>query len=420
VTDRANDLVHEDAPGVRAILGPGDGKSVMPTLPVALRQLPRTSPKRRLEMAARAALAEVGTVVVKVGSSSLTTNGRLADEKIARVADQVLAASQQGRRVILVSSGAILSGTAHLRLEKRPRTMPMKQALAAVGNVLLMERYHHYFEDRGQPVALVLLTRYDVSDRHHYLNARNTLSTLLDLGVLPIVNENDTVATDEIKFGDNDNLSATVANLVGAELLVILSDVGGLHPHDPRLHPQSRSISFIERIDDTVFAMAGGSDHGVGGMMTKVQAASAATQGGCAVVVTDAAAPDALVKILAGERIGTLFAPQGERLGSRKRWLAAGLGSKGQVRLDAGACRALLEQGRSLLPVGVTAVDGSFEAGDLVTLLGPGGTSIGSGLTNYSSAQLAAILGKHTNELDPEFDFDEVIHRNNMLLWHQD
>jgi glutamate 5-kinase len=378
------------------------------------------SPKRQREMDVRAALAEVSTVVVKVGSSSLTTNGRLADEKIARVSDQVLAASQQGRRVILVSSGAILSGTAHLRLEKRPRTLPMKQAMAAVGNVLLMERYQSYFQQHDQPVGLVLLTRYDVSDRQHYLNARNTLNALLDIGVLPIVNENDTVATDEIKFGDNDNLSATVANLVGAELLVILSDVGGLHPRDPRVYPESRAISFIERIDDTVMDIAGASMHGVGGMITKVQAARVATQAGCAVVVTDAAAPNALARILAGERLGTLFAPQGNPLGGRKRWLAAGLGSTGRIRLDDGACRALVEQGRSLLPVGVTAVEGTFEAGHVVTLLSPSGTAIGSGLTNYSASQLAAIRGRHTNELGPDCDFDEVIHRNNLVLWQQE
>jgi glutamate 5-kinase len=378
------------------------------------------SPKRRRELAARAALADVSTVVIKVGSSSLTTNGRLSDEKIAHVGDQVLAASRQGRRVILVSSGAIVSGTAHLRLEKRPRTLPAKQAMAAVGNVLLMERYQRFFQERGQPVGLVLLTRYDVGDRQHYLNARNTLNALLDLGVLPIVNENDTVATEEIRFGDNDNLSALVANLVGAELLVILSDVGGLHPSDPRVHPESRAISFIERVDDEVMAMAGGSAHGVGGMVTKIQAARVATQAGCTVVLTDAAAPDALPRILSGERLGTLFAPQGERAGSRKRWLAAGLGSAGRLRLDAGACRALLEQGRSLLPVGVTAVEGAFEAGDVVTLFSPGGLAIGSGLSNYSATQLATIRGKHTNELDADCDFDEVIHRNNMVLWHSE
>jgi glutamate 5-kinase len=368
----------------------------------------------------RAALADVRTVVVKVGSSSLTTNGRLSDEKIARVGEQVLAASQQGRRVILVSSGAIISGMAHLRREKRPRTLPMKQAMAAVGNVLLMERYQRFFQEHGQAVGLVLLTRYDVGDRHHYLNARNTLNALLDLGVLPIVNENDTVATDEIRFGDNDNLSALVANLVGAELLVILSDVGGLHPSDPRLHPESRAISFIERVDDTVMAMAGGSHRGVGGMTTKVQAARIATQAGGSVVLTDAAAPDALLRILAGERLGTLFAPQGERAGSRKRWLAAGLGSTGQLRLDAGACHALLQKGRSLLPVGVAGVEGAFEAGDVVTLMTLDGVPIGSGLTNYSAAQLWQIRGKHTNELGSECDFDEVIHRNNMVLWHSE
>ncbi len=376
--------------------------------------------KRQHEMSVRGTLSGARTVVVKVGSSSLTTNGRLTDEKIAHVGAQVLAASKQARRVILVSSGAILSGTAHLRLEKRPRTLPIKQAMAAVGNVLLMERYQSYFQEYDQPLGLVLLTRNDVVNRRHYLNARNTLNALLDLGVLPIVNENDTVATDEIKFGDNDNLSAVVANLVGAELLVILSDVGGLHPRDPRFYPESRAISFIERIDETVVAMAGGSVHGVGGMITKVQAARAATQAGCAVVLTDATAPDALIKILAGERLGTLFAPQGERVGSsRKRWLSAGLGSVGQIRLDDGACRVLLEQGRSLLPVGVTRVEGAFEAGDVVTMVRPNGSPIGSGLTNYSSTQLTAICGKHTNELGDDYDFDEVIHRNNMVLWHQ-
>src|SRR5215207_286326 len=236
------------------------------------------SPKRTRELALRASLADVSTLVVKVGSSSLTAQGRLSDEKIARVGAQVLAASRQGRRVILVSSGAILSGLARMRLEKRPRRLPVKQAMAAIGNVLLVERYQRYFEAEGQPVGLVLLTRNDVGDRRHYLNARNTLNALLDLGVIPIVNENDTVATEEIKFGDNDNLSALVANLIGAELLVILSDVGGLHPKDPRVYPEARAIAFIERVDEAVFRMAGGSRTGVGGMTTKVQAARVATQ----------------------------------------------------------------------------------------------------------------------------------------------
>jgi glutamate 5-kinase len=396
----------------------------------------------------RAALSEIGTVVVKVGSSSLTHHGRLDDEKIERIARQVLGArsgkrlssdaapSRNGhagalaaappRRVILVSSGAIAAGVGHLRREKRPRTLPLKQAMAAVGNVLLMERYQRYFGAADQPVAQVLLTRQDVGDRHRYLNARNTLNALLDLGVVPIVNENDTVATDEIKFGDNDNLSALVANLIGADLLVILSDVGGLHPKDPRVYPESRAISFIERVDDAVFAMAGGSagSVGVGGMITKIQAAQVATQAGCAVVIADAGEPDALLKILAGRRLGTLFAPQGagttptgRPVASRKRWMSAGLGSMGRVVLDAGACRALLDHGRSLLPVGVVHVEGAFEAGDLVTLVAPSGALIGRGLTNYSAAQLAAIRGKRTNDLDPDCDFAEVVHRNNMVLW---
>ncbi len=410
------------------------------------------SPKRARELALRGALAEVSTLVVKVGSSSLTHHGRLADEKIGRIAAQVLAArngvggqrppaAERGtatgaaatapatahtRRVILVSSGAIAAGVGQLRLEKRPRTLPLKQAMAAVGNVLLMERYQRYFGAAGQPVAQVLLTRQDIGDRQRYLNARNTLNALLDLGVVPIINENDTVATDEIKFGDNDNLSALVANLIGAELLVILSDVGGLHPRDPRVYPESRAISFIERVDDAVFGMAGGaaSTVGVGGMLTKIQAAQVATQAGCAVVIADAGEPDALLKILAGRRVGTLFAPQGagsasawRPVASRKRWMSAGLSSAGRLVLDAGACRALLDHGRSLLPVGVVQVQGSFEAGDLVTLVAPSGELIGRGLTNYSATQLATIHGKRTNDLPPECDFAEVIHRNNMVLW---
>jgi glutamate 5-kinase len=380
----------------------------------------------------RDALADVTTLVVKVGSSSLTHHGRLADEKIARIAAQVLAASRtttragQRRRVILVSSGAIAAGIGQMRLEKRPRTLPHKQAMAAIGNVLLMERYQRYFGAEDQPVAQVLLTRQDVGDRRRYLNARNTLNALLDLGVIPIVNENDTVATDEIKFGDNDNLSALVANLIGAELLVILSDVGGLHPKDPRVYPEARAIAFIERVDEAVFRMAGGSSSGVGvgGMFTKVQAAQVATQAGCAVVIADAGEWDALLKILGSKRLGTLFAPQGvgaapagRPVASRKRWMTAGLSSMGTLVLDAGACRALLDQGRSLLPVGVTAVEGTFDAGDLVTLVAPTGAPIGRGLTNYSSLQLAAIRGKRTNDLAVDCDFAEVIHRNNMVLW---
>jgi glutamate 5-kinase len=396
----------------------GSPSSVVHRPPTA-DDLTGASPKRVRELVARRALSDVSTVVVKVGSSSLTHHGRLDDEKIARLGAQVLATARQGRRVILVSSGAIVAGLAQMRLDKRPRSLPMKQAMAALGQGLLMGRYERFFSAHQQPVGQVLLTPRDVGDRRHYLNARNTLNALLDLGALPIVNENDTVSTDEIKFGDNDRLSALVATLIGAELLVVLSDVGGLYPRDPRAHPDAHVISFIERIDDSVLGMAGGATVGVGGMITKVQAAQIATQGGCAVVITDAGEPQAVQKILEGRRLGTLFAPQPDagKPASRKRWMAAGLSSAGAIVLDAGACQALLAQGRSLLPVGVTGVEGAFEAGDLVNLVSPHGAVIGRGLTNYSSAQLAQIRGRRTNELGDDCDFDEVIHRNNMVLW---
>ncbi len=402
-------------PGARWASGPAS----VAARPMADDALAGASPKRQRELALRRALADLSTIVVKVGSSSITHHGRLADEKIARLCTQVLGIMRGGRRVILVTSGAIVAGVAEMRLDKRPRSLPLKQAMAALGQGLLMERYQAFFSAHGQPIGQVLLTPRDVGDRRHYLNARNTLNALLDLGALPIVNENDTVATDEIKFGDNDHLSALVANLIGAELLVILSDVGGLYPRDPRTHPESHVISFIERIDDSVLKMAGGATVGVGGMITKLQAAQIATQAGCAVVITDAGEPGALEKIIEGRRLGTLFSPQTEagKPTSRKRWMAAGLSSVGKVYLDDGACRALLAQGRSLLPVGVTDVQGPFEAGDLVTLVGPDGVSIGRGLTNYSSTQLAQIRGKRTNELGDEYDFDEVIHRNNLVLW---
>lgn len=360
-------------------------------------------------------------LVVKVGSSSLThATGKLNLGGIERIVRQVADAVNSGREVVLVSSGAIGAGLGKLGWKRRPATIPEKQAAAAVGQSLLMQIYERVFGEYGLTVAQVLLTREDVADRRRYLNARTTLLTLLSYGVVPIINENDTVAVDEIKFGDNDTLSALVASLISADLLVLLSDIDGLYTTDPRQDPAARLIPLVEEVTPEVESLAGGAgtDRGTGGMATKLQAAKIATSSGVSMVIANAARPLVLQDILAGAEVGTSF-PARERLVSRKQWIAFNVPPAGRVVVDSGARRALTERGTSLLPSGVVEVSGEFEAGDNVAIVEQGGVEFARGLTNYASVDLDRVRGRQTSELSGilgERFYEEVVHRDNLVL----
>lgn len=360
-------------------------------------------------------------VVVKVGTSTLTGGGREPDRsRLSAIAADIAAVHRQGREMVLVSSGAIVTGAAHLGAPLPARGIPLRQALAAIGQPILMAAYAQAFARFGIPVAQVLLTREDVEDRRRYLNARNTLLTLLKRRVLPIVNENDAVAVEEIQIGDNDNLSALVASLIDADLLVILSDVDGLYSDDPRRNPRASLIPLVERIDDAVEQLARKtrSPMGVGGMLTKIQAARIGTESAVTVVIVNGNAPRPVRRVLAGEPLGTLFLPAARRPASRRRWLAFGVTPRGTVVVDAGAVAAL-RRGKSLLPSGIQEVLGDFQSGDLVVIADPDGREVARGLVNYSREELERIKGLRTSQIEGVLGYrghEEAIHRDNMLV----
>lgn len=329
-----------------------------------------------------------------------------------------------GKQIILVTSGAIGVGSRRIGLTERPRTIPKKQAAAAVGQGLLMQAYEQAFFERGVVIGQVLLTADDIADRRRHLNARNTMLTLLEFGTIPIVNENDTVAVDELRFGDNDTLSALVATLIGADALVILSDVDGLYSGDPRVQPDAKLIAVVPELTPELEAAAGGtgSAFSTGGMLTKLQAARIVTAAGIPMVLANGAAPDVLQSLLAGRHRGTLFLPQERLLPARKRWLAFHGRSRGSVCIDAGAALALVRRGGSLLPAGVVDVEGRFEQGDLVRVCDYAGRELGRGLVNYDAAALRRIQGSSTRDVANILgykDYDEVIHRDNLALDHR-
>ena len=359
-------------------------------------------------------------VVVKVGSSSLTSHGgrggRLDAAKVDALVDVLAAAHQAGREIVLVSSGAIASGLEPLRLTRRPRDLATQQAAASVGQGLLVHRYTESFARHGVTVGQVLLTTDDVVRRAHYRNAQRTLYRLLDLGVLPVVNENDTVATEEIRFGDNDRLAALVAHLVRADLLVLLSDVDGLYDGDPRRHGVRR-IARVTGEDDLAGVRLGrGSGVGTGGMATKVEAARIAAAAGVEAWV---AAADQAAAVLAGEPVGTRFTASDRRLPTRMLWLAYATTPHGRLRLDAGAVHAVVHRRLSLLAAGVTGVEGDFVAGDPVDLLDENGHAVARGLVNFDVTELPGLLGRSTpdiaRELGPAFG-REVVHRDDIVL----
>ncbi len=367
-------------------------------------------------------ISQAKTLVVKVGTSLVTHAGRGLDvEAIARWAAQIARLRQMGRRTILVSSGAIAEGMQRLGWTRRPHSMHELQAAAAVGQMGLVQCYESCFREHGLHTAQVLLTHADMADRQRYLNARTTLRTLLELGVIPVINENDTVVTDEIKFGDNDTLGALVTNLVEADALILLTDQAGLYESDPRRDSSAKLIEQAQASDPRLETIAGGTGSALakGGMLTKVQAAKRAARSGAHTVIASGREPEVLVRLAQGERLGTLLTAQTVPLAARKQWLADHLTVTGRLRLDAGAVKAVVRDGKSLLPIGVVEVSGEFDRGAVVGCLDPQGREVARGLVNYSAAEARQIVRRPSAEIESVlgyFDEPELIHRDNLVL----
>jgi glutamate 5-kinase len=360
-------------------------------------------------------------LVVKVGTSSLThPDGKLNLLQLEGLARELVNLKQQGREVVLVTSGAIGAGMGKMGLTERPKAMPEKQALAAIGQGILMHMYEKYFDEFGSVVAQVLLTRDDITHRERYLNARNTLLTLLRLGAIPIINENDTVTFEEIKFGENDTLAALVAGLIDADLLVMLSDIDGLYTADPRRDSSARLIPVVEEITSEVEDLAGGtgSTLGSGGMMTKINAAKIACSLGIPMVLVNGANNNVFRDIVAGVNPGTIFVPREQPMNSRKGWIAYASKTNGTIYLDYGAEKAIVEKGKSLLPSGIIKVEGTFTRGCAVSIVGSCG-EIARGIVNYGSEDIEKIKGSQSKEIINILgykDDDEVIHRDNLTI----
>lgn len=367
-------------------------------------------------------IASAHRLVVKVGSSLVTNDGRGLDHAaLTRWAAELSSLSKAGKQVILVSSGAIAEGVARLGWPKRPKALHELQAAAAVGQMGLVEAYERCFKAHGLKTAQILLTHEDLADRTRYLNARSTLLTLLGLGVIPIINENDTVSTDEIKVGDNDTLGALVTNLIDADALVILTDQRGLYSADPRKVPDARFIDEYRAGEPELEAMAGGagSSVGTGGMYTKIIAAKRAARSGASTVIASGREERVLTRLAAGEAIGTQLTAGTSRMAARKQWLADHLQVVGTLQLDAGAVKALQQQGTSLLPIGVASLEGDFLRGEMVRCLGPDGAEVARGLVNYDAADARRILRLPTSQIEAVLGFvdePELIHRDNLVL----
>lgn len=359
--------------------------------------------------------------VVKIGSALLTDNGQGLDHvAMAAWVEQMVELKAQGIELILVSSGAVAEGMVRMGLSARPDSVPELQACAAIGQMGLVQAYEMYFRQHHVRTAQVLLTHDDLSDRKRYLNARSTLRTLMGWGVIAVINENDTVATDEIRFGDNDTLAALVANLVEAEALIILTDQEGMFDRDPRHDPTAVLLPEVQAMDARLLKMAGGGGAlGRGGMVTKVRAARLAARSGCATVIASGRGEKVLPRLRQGDVLGTLLLPEQDRLAARKQWLAGHLQVAGRVQLDAGAVAALRQGRRSLLPVGVKAVEGSFQRGEVVACLDESGEQVALGLVNYSADEARRIAGQASERIEAILgyvDAPELIHRDNMVL----
>ena len=363
-------------------------------------------------------------IVAKFGTNLLTAGTDKIDANVlSGIVRQVAQLHKEGKEIILVSSGAVASGRQLLTLPKDKKDVPARQVMAAVGQHVLMNSYTELFRRHGIVTAQALLTKLDLANRLSYLNARNTLLTLLDLGVVTIINENDVVAIEELegtRFGDNDNLSGMVANLVDADLLVIMSDVAGLYTTDPVLDKSAKLIPVVKQIDKSIEKMAGGTrGRGTGGMTTKIQAAKLATASGTAVVIANGSERDLLLRLVNGESIGTMFLPATDKIESRKRWILSGLATRGKLVVDGGAAAALSRGNKSLLPAGIRGVDGSFKRGDAVDITTESGERIACGISNYSAADIEKIKGARSDKIEGLLGHgygDEVVHRDNIVV----
>ena len=361
-------------------------------------------------------------IVIKIGSNILTDKkGGLNQKRIHSIAKDVSDVCNSGHEVVVVSSGAVAAGMKKLGLKEKPRDIRLKQAAAAVGQSSLMWAYEKSFGDFGKKVAQVLLTREDFSERVRYLNSKNTLITILSYGIIPIINENDTVATDEIKFGDNGQLAALVSGLIDAERLIILSDVEGLYSSDPRNNPDAKIISFVDKVTPELEAKAGGAGSavGTGGMYSKMLAAKKAISYGIKVNIISGRKKGIISSLLNGVHHGTEFRPQLKKISSRKGWIAYAIKPKGSLIIDDGAVKAILQAGKSLLPSGIVKVDGVFDTGDAVYCIDLRGDRIAKGIVNYSSQDIERMKGKKTSEIEAILGYkysDEVIHRDNLVL----
>ena len=367
-------------------------------------------------------------IVVKLGTNVLTGGGDGLDLVLmSSLVGQMAELHAEGAQVLVVTSGAVAAGREVLQTSSARKDILFKQVLAAVGQTRLMQNYQELFEADDIKVAQALVTKGDLQDREGYLNVRNTLEGLLELGVVPIINENDVVDVAELGtaiFGDNDNLSAMIANLVDADLLVLLSDIDGLFTADPRRYPKATLIPFVERIDKSIEALAGGttSTKSRGGMITKIQAAKVATASGVTVVIANGFADDVLVRLVHGEEVGTTFQPSTTKMASRQRWMLSGLAYQGRILIDDGAAKALATQNRSLLPAGVQTVEGKFGRGDLVRICDSHNRQVGCGLTNYAADELDKIKGAKSADILKLLGYryaDEVVHRNDLLMFSE-
>ena len=368
----------------------------------------------------RTCLADVQRIVVKVGSSTISEGAHLNEAALDGLVHDLALVKQEGVEVILVTSGAIAAGWPQLGLKQRPHTLPHLQAAAAVGQIRLMAAYKDRFSNYGQRAASLLLTRDDFSNRERYTRMNDTMRALLNFGVIPIINENDTVAVDEIKVGDNDTLSAYVTNLAQAQLLIILSDQAGFYTADPRHNPDSELIHTVTTISDEIWQAAGtaGTTDGTGGMVTKLRAAEIVTSSGEMMVMAHGREPLVVTRLLKGELLGTLFLPQ-SRISGRKRWIAYSRPPKGRLIVDNGARDALVQGGKSLLPAGIRRVEGNFDYSDTVSCLTENGVEFARGLVNYNAVDTAKLAGKHTKDIENILgyrDYDEIIHRDNLVL----